>query len=41
VPFRVRNLLLPVLTVLLPLAPLLLTTFSAEELFDRLLNMVL
>jgi hypothetical protein len=41
VPFRLRNLLLPVLTVLLPLAPLLLTTFSAEELFDRLVNMLL
>jgi hypothetical protein len=41
VPFRVRNLLLPVLTVLLPLAPLLLTTFSAEELLDRLVNMLL
>jgi hypothetical protein len=41
VPFRLRNLLLPVLTVLLPLAPLLLTTFSAEELLDRLVNMLL
>jgi hypothetical protein len=40
-PFRMRNFLLPVLTVLLPLAPLLLTTFSAEELFDRLVNMLL
>jgi len=41
VPFRVRNLLLPVLTVLLPLSPLLLTTFSMEELLDRLVNMLL
>jgi hypothetical protein len=41
VPFRLRNLLLPVLTVLLPLAPLLLTTFSMEELLDRLVNMLL
>jgi len=38
VPFRVRNLLLPALTVLLPLAPLLLTTFSLEELLDRLVG---
>jgi hypothetical protein len=41
VPFRMRDLLVPVLTVLLPLTPLLLTTFSAEELFDRLVNMLL
>jgi len=41
VPFRVRNLLLPALTVLLPLAPLLLTTFSVEELIDRLVSTLL
>jgi hypothetical protein len=41
VAFRIRDLLLPVLTVLLPLAPLLLTTFSVEELLDRLANMLL
>jgi hypothetical protein len=38
VPFRVRDLALSTLTVLLPLAPLLLTTFSVEELFDRLVS---
>jgi hypothetical protein len=41
VPFRLRNLVLPALTVLLPLAPLLLTTFSLEELFDRLVGTLL
>jgi hypothetical protein len=41
VPFRVRSLAPPTLTVLLPLAPLLLTTFSLEELFDRLVNTLL
>jgi len=40
-PFRVRNLALPTLTVLLPLVPLLLTTFSLEELVDRLVGMLL
>jgi hypothetical protein len=39
-PFRLRTLLLPTLTVLLPLAPLLLTTFSVEELVDRLASML-
>ena len=41
VPFRARNLLLPTLTVLLPLSPLLLTTFSVEELLDRLVGTLL
>ncbi len=40
-PFSWRNLTLPTLTVLLPVAPLLLTTFSVEELIDRLLHMLL
>ncbi|MGB2818760.1 MAG: hypothetical protein WBC37_16230 [Burkholderiaceae bacterium] len=40
-PFSWRNLTLPTLTVLLPVAPLLLTTFSVEELIDRLLGMLL
>jgi hypothetical protein len=40
-PIRTRNLVLPALSVLLPLAPLLLTTFSVEELFDRLAGMLL
>jgi hypothetical protein len=39
-PFRLRTLLLPTVTVLLPLAPLLLTTFSVEELVDRLASML-
>jgi hypothetical protein len=39
-PFHLRTLLLPTLTVLLPLAPLLLTTFSVEELVDRLASML-
>jgi hypothetical protein len=41
VPFRPRNLALPALTVLLPLAPLLLTTFSLEELLNRLVSTLL
>jgi len=41
VPFRLRNLVLPAVTVLLPLAPLLLTTFSVEELIDRLVGTLL
>ncbi|MBK7592157.1 MAG: hypothetical protein IPI27_12990 [Betaproteobacteria bacterium] len=40
-PFSWRNLTLPTVTVLLPVAPLLLTTFSVEELIDRLLGMLL
>ena len=40
-PFSWRNLTLPTATVLLPVAPLLLTTFSVEELIDRLLGMLL
>jgi hypothetical protein len=39
--FRVRDLALPTLTVLLPLAPLLLTTFSVEQLLDQLGRMLL
>jgi hypothetical protein len=41
VPFRLRNLALPTLTVLLPLLPLLLTTFSPEELLNRLVSTLL
>ena len=40
-PFAWRNLTLPTLTALLPIAPLLLTTFSVDELIDRLLAMLL
>ena len=40
-PFSWRNLTLPTLSVLLPVAPLLLTTFSVDELIDRLLGMLL
>ena len=40
-PFSWRNLTLPTATVLLPVAPLLLTTFSVEELIDRLLGILL
>jgi hypothetical protein len=40
-PFAWRNLTLPTLTALLPVAPLLLTTFSVEQLIDRLLAMLL
>jgi hypothetical protein len=40
-PFAWRNLTLPTLTALLPVAPLLLTTFSVDELIDRLLGMLL
>lgn len=40
-PFAWRNLTLPTLTALLPVAPLLLTTFSVNELIDRLLGLLL
>jgi hypothetical protein len=40
-PFTWRSLTMPVLTVLLPLAPLLLTTFSVEELLDHFLKVIL
>jgi hypothetical protein len=40
-PFRLKAFVLPTLTILVPLAPLLLTTFSVEELFDRLVGMLL
>jgi hypothetical protein len=40
-PFAWRNLTLPAMTALLPVAPLLLTTFSVNELIDRLLGLLL
>lgn len=41
VPFGMRNVIALVLTTLLPISPLLLTTFSLEQLLDRLLNVLL
>jgi hypothetical protein len=41
VPFTFKHVISLALTVLLPVAPLLLTTFSVEQLVDRLLKVVL
>ena len=40
VPFSTRNIMWLVVAVLVPVAPLLLTTFSVEELVDRLLRVL-
>ena len=40
VPFSMRNVLTLAIITLLPVAPLLLTTFSVEELLDRLLRVI-
>lgn len=41
VPFTFKHVISLALTVLLPVAPLLLTTFSVEQLVDRLLKVIL
>jgi len=41
VPFTMKNVLSMALTTLLPVAPLLLTTFSVEQLVERVLKVVL
>ena len=41
VPFGMKNVITLALVTLLPVAPLLLTTFSVEELFDRVLKVLL
>jgi hypothetical protein len=41
VPFTLKNALSMALTTLLPVAPLLLTTFSVEQLVERLLQVIL
>ena len=40
-PFTMRNVLELTVITLLPIAPLLLTTFSVEQLFDRVLKVLL
>ena len=40
VPFSTRNIMALAIAVLIPVAPLLLTTFSVEELVDRLLRVL-